>query len=77
MTTKRFLAKLFSRLIFENNGIDDRLEVYSVSEFQKPNRENLFSIDHPDFSPGFFTKSCMDFQELSKMEEVKEFIARV
>jgi len=54
VTTKRFLAKLFSsELLGNNNGIDDRLKVYSLSELNKPNRKKLFSIDNDNFFSGF------------------------
>ena len=73
--TKRFLAKLFSsELLGNNNGIDDRLKVYSLSELKKPNRKKLFSIDNDNFFPGFFNRSFIQFQELSEREEVKELI---
>ena len=75
VTTKRFLAKLFSsELLGNNNGIDDRLKVYSLSELEKPNREKLFSIDNYAFFPGFFNRSFIQFQELSEREEVKELL---
>ena len=73
--TKRSLAKLFSsELLGNNNGIDDRLKVYSLSELKKPNRKKLFSIDNENFFPGFFNRSFIQFQELSEREEVKELI---
>jgi hypothetical protein len=54
VTTKRFLAKLFSsELLGNNNGIDDRLKLYSLSELKKPNRKKLFSINNYAFFPGF------------------------
>jgi len=75
VTTKRFLAKLFSsELLGNNNGIDDRLKVYSLSELKKPNRKKLFSIDNYAFFPGFFNRSFIQFQELSENEEVKELL---
>ena len=77
VTTKRFLAKLFSSEILENNNnneIDDRLKVYSLSELKKPNRKKLFSINNDNFFPGFFNRSFIQFQELSEREEVKELI---
>ena len=75
VTTKRFLAKLFSsELLGNNNGIDDRLKVYSLSELKKPNRKKLFSIDNDNFFPGFFNRSFIQFQELSEREEVKELL---
>jgi len=50
VTTKRFLAKLFSsELLGNNNGIDDRLKLYSLSELKKPNRKKLFSINNFTF----------------------------
>ena len=77
VTTKRFLAKLFSSELLSNkNGIDDRLKIYSLSEFKKPNRRKLFLIDTENcqFFPGFFSRSFLEFQELSKKEEVKELL---
>jgi hypothetical protein len=75
VTTKRFLAKLFSsELLGNNNGIDDRLKLYSLSELKKPNRKKLFSIDNYAFFPGFFNRSFIQFQELSETEEVKELL---
>ena len=75
VTTKRFLAKLFSSELFKNNnGIDDRLKIYSLSEFKKPNRKKLFSIDNDNFFPGFFNRSFIQFKELSKREEVREVL---
>ena len=76
VTTKRFLAKLFSSELLgnNNNGIDDRLKVYSLSELKKPNRKKLFSIDNDNFFPGFFNRSFIQYQELSEREEVKELL---
>jgi len=76
VTTKRFLAKLFSSELLgnNNNGIDDRLKVYSVSELKKPDRKKLFSINDYAFFPGFFNRSFIQFQELSEREEVKELL---
>ena len=78
VTTKRFLAKLFSSELFKNNnGIDDRLKLYSLLELNKPNRKKLFSIDNIDndnFFPGFFNRSFIQFQEFSEREEVKELL---
>ena len=72
VTTKRFLAKLFSSEFLENkNGIDNRVKVYSLSELKKPNRKKLFSIDNHAFFPGFFNRSFIQFQELSEKEEVQ------
>ena len=73
--TKRSLAKLFSsELLGNNNGIDDRLKVYSLSELGKPNRKKLFSINDKNFFPGFFNRSFIQCQELSEREDVKELI---
>ena len=75
VTTKRFLAKLFSsKLLGNKNGIDNRVKVYSLSELKKPNRKKLVSIDNSAFFPGFFNRSFLQFQELSEKEDVQELL---
>ena len=80
VTTKRFMAKVFSSEFLENNNnnnnnrIDERLKVYSLSKLEKPNREELFSIKNSDFFPGFFNRSFIQYKELSEREEVKELL---
>jgi hypothetical protein len=45
-----------------------------LSELKKPNRKTLFSIDNDNFFPGFFNRSFIQFNDLSKREDVKELI---
>jgi hypothetical protein len=76
VTTKRFVSKVFSSELLGNseNEIDSRLKVYSLWEWKKCDRKNLFVIDNSVFCPGFFNSSFLQFKELSEKEEVKELL---
>jgi len=75
LTTSRCIAKAVSKeLFYTKNTIDPTIKIHFFSQFERCQRERLFSIPNSDFYPGYFSLISLKFVDLLKTDQVKEAI---
>ena len=75
LITTRCLAKAISKDLFKTNqSVDSTLKIHYFSNFQRCQREKLFSIPNSDFYPGYSSQIVLQFEELLQNDQVQEAI---
>jgi hypothetical protein len=77
VTTSRCIAKSISNELFNTkNTIDSTIQVRPLSQFQRCQREKLFSIPKSVFYPGYFSWITVKLIYLLETDQVKEAIQK-
>jgi hypothetical protein len=77
VTTSRCIAKSISNELFNTkNTIDPTIQVRPLSQFQRCQREKLFSIPESVFYPGYFSWITVKLIYLLETDQVKEAIQK-
>lgn len=75
LVTSRCLAKAISKALFKTEqSVDSTIKINYLSNFQRCQREKLFSIPNSNFYPGYFSQIVLQFEELLQNDQVQEAI---
>ncbi|MDX5585573.1 MAG: hypothetical protein QNK20_11800 [Aureibaculum sp.] len=77
LTTSRCIAKSVSKKLFnKTDRIDPAIQIRPLSQFQRCQREELFTIPNSSFYPGYFSWITVKLIDLLKTDQVKEAIKK-
>lgn len=75
LVTARCLAKAISKDLFKTKqSVDSTIKINYLNNFQRCQREKLFSIPNSNFYPGHFSQIVLQFEELLQNDLIKEAI---